>query len=162
MQTAQKEWMSLNTWAKVRIGDSTSSPDMLHIRDSSPSQEWKIFFEKFAMASPWSWVGILRLAFGVWRLPQRGVEHETTNPRTNLQTIWCVPSRGLSNIALIHISFEKDSGSRKRATSNRTIVPFSARDSEARRKKKSSKKLPVFGIFCYGWKCRLILRWSFL
>ena len=26
-----------------------------------------------------------RLAFGVWRLPQRGVEHETTNPRTNKQ-----------------------------------------------------------------------------
>ena len=85
MQISHKEWMSLTTWAKVRIGDSTSSPDMLHIRDSSPSQEWKIFFEKFAMASPWSWVGILRLAFGVWRLPQRGVEHETTNPRTNLR-----------------------------------------------------------------------------
>ena len=35
-----------------------------------------------------AWLRLLfsiRLAFGVWRLPQRGVEHETTNPRTNKQ-----------------------------------------------------------------------------
>ena len=28
---------------------------------------------------------VWRLAFGVWRLPQRGVEHETTNPRADKQ-----------------------------------------------------------------------------
>ena len=28
---------------------------------------------------------VWRLAFGVWRLPQRGVEHETTNPRAGKQ-----------------------------------------------------------------------------
>ena len=26
---------------------------------------------------------VWRLAFGVWRLPQRGVEHETKNPRAD-------------------------------------------------------------------------------
>ena len=28
---------------------------------------------------------VLRLAFSVWCLPQRGVEHETTNPRAGKQ-----------------------------------------------------------------------------
>ena len=50
---------------------------------------------------------VWRLAFGVWRLPQRGVEHETTNPRAVNRKIrrrkkksvtiafQCAPSHGI-------------------------------------------------------------------
>ena len=46
------------------------------------SFERKIHVEKFAMATPCSIVAVCGLRF-----PQRGLEHETTNPRTNLPAI---------------------------------------------------------------------------
>ena len=67
---------------------------------------------------------VWRLAFGVCLKEVSSMKQQIHAP--TFETIWCAPSRELSNIALKHISFEKDSGSRKRATSNRTIVPFSA------------------------------------
>ena len=53
------------------------------------SFERKIHVEKFAMASPCSKVVVCGLRFAVCglRFPQRGLEHETTNPRTNLPAI---------------------------------------------------------------------------
>ena len=60
MQISQKEWMSLYTWAKVRIGDSTSSPDMLHIKRQFTVSGVKDLFWKisdgFALFLSWNFL----------------------------------------------------------------------------------------------------------